>query len=214
MRNSQASRILAHRGHWKGEFGLQDLEPNSLKALLRAVENGFGIETDLRDHCGEIVISHDPVKDFALKFGEFEELDVRGPVALNVKSDGLVPLLTSSPISSPFEYFFFDMSFPEQRKYSENQLPFASRMSEVENIIHDRSQYIWLDSFESDWFIGKSSLTLRAAERKVILVSPELHNRPYLLAWKWVANAMATNANLFICTDFPSQFLKYLEGNS
>jgi len=214
VRNSHARRILAHRGQWKGEFGLQDLEPNSLKALLRAAENGFGIETDLRDHCGEIVISHDPVKDFALNFGEFAEMDVQGLVALNVKSDGLVPLLIPSPASISFEYFFFDMSFPESRRYSENQLPFASRMSEVENFIHDRSQYIWLDSFEGDWFMTKDSLALRDLERKVVVVSPELHNRPFLQAWKWVANAMSTNTNLFICTDFPEQFLEYLESNS
>ena len=214
MRNSRAPKILAHRGHWKGEFGLQDFEPNSLNALLRAAENGFGIETDLRDHCGDIVVSHDPVKDFALNFREFEELDVQGLVALNVKSDGLVPLLTSSPVSSSFEYFFFDMSFPELRKYSENQLPFASRISEVENFIHDRSQYIWLDSFVEDWFITEDSIALQESERKVIVVSPELHNRPYMQAWKWVANAMGTNANLFICTDFPGQFLEYVENYS
>lgn len=214
MRNSQASRILAHRGHWKGEFGLQDLEPNSLKALLRAAENGFGIETDLRDHSGDIVISHDPVKDFALNFRDIAELEIKGLVAFNIKSDGLVPFLISNPVSFSVDYFFFDMSFPELRKYSENQLPFASRMSEVENFIHDRSQYIWLDSFEGDWFITQDSIALRESERKVIVVSPELHNRPYMQAWKWVANAMATNANLFICTDFPSQFLGYLESNS
>ena len=46
--------ILAHRGYWKLEK-----EKNTLYAFEKAFDKYFGIETDLRDAQGEIVISHD-----------------------------------------------------------------------------------------------------------------------------------------------------------
>ena len=45
--------ILAHRGYW-----LKEEEKNTEIAFERAFDNGFGVETDLRDLKGEIVISH------------------------------------------------------------------------------------------------------------------------------------------------------------
>lgn len=214
MRRSQAERILAHRGYWKGEFGLQNLKQNSLEALARAADMGFGIETDLRDHCREIVISHDPANEYTLTFNQIAELKVEGLVAFNIKSDGLAPLLYSYLKIYSYESFFFDMSFPELRKYAELQLPFASRISEFEDVIHERSQYIWLDSFESEWFMKEELPAILGLDKKIIVVSPELHNRSHLQAWRWIADAMAVNANLFICTDYPGQFLEYLESNS
>ena len=49
------SNILAHRGLWFCEE-----EKNSSNALFKALDLGFGIETDVRDLCGELIISHDP----------------------------------------------------------------------------------------------------------------------------------------------------------
>lgn len=46
-------KILAHRGFWK-----EETEKNTKIAFERAFNSGFGIETDLRDIKGEIVISH------------------------------------------------------------------------------------------------------------------------------------------------------------
>jgi len=51
------SGILAHRGAWT-----VPKERNSAEALKRALKSGFGIETDLRDLDGTVVISHDPPK--------------------------------------------------------------------------------------------------------------------------------------------------------
>ena len=45
-------KILAHRGFWK-----EETEKNTKIAFERAFNSGFGIETDLRDIKGEIVIS-------------------------------------------------------------------------------------------------------------------------------------------------------------
>ena len=45
-------KIIAHRGFW-----IKDSEKNTVKAFERALENGFGIETDLRDYNQKIVAS-------------------------------------------------------------------------------------------------------------------------------------------------------------
>ena len=46
--------ILSHRGWWKTRA-----ERNMRDAFVRSFDAGFGTETDLRDICGKIVISHD-----------------------------------------------------------------------------------------------------------------------------------------------------------
>lgn len=47
--------ILAHRGLWR-----EPAERNSLAALEAALAESFGVETDVRDLGGQLVISHDP----------------------------------------------------------------------------------------------------------------------------------------------------------
>jgi glycerophosphoryl diester phosphodiesterase len=46
---------LAHRGLWHDKS-----EQNTLLAIEASWESGFGIETDIRDQLGKVVISHDP----------------------------------------------------------------------------------------------------------------------------------------------------------
>ena len=57
--NDIRSRIMCHRGYWSGELGIAPLQKNSWEAFERAIDFGFGIETDLRDYAGSVVISHD-----------------------------------------------------------------------------------------------------------------------------------------------------------
>ena len=84
------SRILAHRGYW-----LEPGEKNSLSAFRRAFEGGFGIETDIRDLDGELVVSHDPPmsRNAPMPFPAFLDLyrsmKADGWLALNIKADGL-----------------------------------------------------------------------------------------------------------------------------
>ena len=46
-------RILAHRGYWN-----KKVPSNSPLALKTALEKGFGLESDVRDYMGYMVISH------------------------------------------------------------------------------------------------------------------------------------------------------------
>lgn len=75
--------IVAHRGYW-----LNHAEKNTAIAFSRALEHGFGIETDFRDLNGQLVVSHDVPVDGVMKIDEFIELykktPVSVPMALNI----------------------------------------------------------------------------------------------------------------------------------
>jgi glycerophosphoryl diester phosphodiesterase len=85
-------KIISHRGYW-----INQSEKNSAIAFSRALEYGFGIETDLRDLNGQLVVSHDIPVYGAMKIEEFIDLykmkPVSAPIALNIKSDGLYSLV-------------------------------------------------------------------------------------------------------------------------
>src|SRR3546814_4935266 len=112
-------QILAHRGFWNVPE-----EKNSWTAIERAFASGFGIETDIRDQHGRLVISHDPPSGRCIDFQDVLALHRRhgapGPMALNVKADGLQGLFTAEFAGAPTnadDYFFFDMSIPDALGY-------------------------------------------------------------------------------------------------
>ena len=87
------ANILAHRGLWE-----LPLEANSLESIDRALKGGFGIETDIRDLDGKLVISHDPPSagdafDLKTLLELYRKSKASSRVALNIKSDGLCPLI-------------------------------------------------------------------------------------------------------------------------
>lgn len=216
MRHPSAARILAHRGHWKSEYEHKELEKNSLSAISRASELGFGLETDLRDFRGRIAISHDPVVSSGFGIEELLCLNFEGPVALNIKSDGLIPIIeTAFNLTKPkFEYFFFDMSVPETVKYHSNNLPIASRLSEIETLTGGQENFVWLDSFRSDWYTTQTDWLGILDTSQVVIVSPELHSRAHTHTWEWITQQMNQHKNLYLCTDNPMEFLHFWESVS
>ena len=114
-------QIIAHRGFW-----FKESEKNNTKSFNRATRNNFGIETDIRDYCGELVISHDiPTSDSLLLVDFIENysrnlLDKKNPpyLALNIKSDGLYEKLRRIlNENNLINYFVFDMSIPDTFSY-------------------------------------------------------------------------------------------------
>jgi len=196
--------ILSHRGWWNTPD-----EKNTMPAFLRALEAGLGIELDIRDLDGKIVISHDlpGMTDNPIHFADF--LSVwrkyeRPKLAVNIKSDGL-----SESLSQLFEgedhghYFFFDMSIPETVQYIRRGLATAGRLSEFEREPLDAKE-IWLDAFESDWWLeGDLSSYF---ESKIYVVSPDLHKRPYATAWNHVRE---TGVFAGICTDHVEEAIRF-----
>ena len=194
--------ILSHRGCWT----VPD-EKNSPAAFKRSFDLGFGTETDVRDSVGRLVISHGiPVGneidlvDFLRIYGK-QSL----PLALNIKSDGLVvPLKHAMQTAGILDWFVFDVSVPDMRSYFKAEIPVFARMSEVERqpVWLDRSAGIWLDSFGPTWFDSKLIAELLATGKRVCVVSSELHQRDPQDLWTMLAQYAAA-PNLLLCTDHP-----------
>ncbi len=201
------SKIYCHRGFWTSID-----QQNSIGAFSKAIASGYGIETDIRDHLNRIVISHDPATDPELDLGVLPKTGT--PIAINIKSDGLIKI----GLDEIKEYvsnrgsFVFDASIPEMLKYQELNIPHALRLSEYEREIPWKSQFIWLDSFNSDWWLNSEILKKLTESHFVVVVSPELHARPFKSVWEAICIEMTKgNENLGICTDFPDQFLEMLQ---
>lgn len=217
---SNNRRILAHRGLWS----LPE-EQNTLLALSAALEHGFGIETDVRDSAGELVVSHDVPVGGEVKLTELYRLiqtrSSAPPIALNIKSDGLAKEISRAfpqENDSFSNTFYFDMSLPQYIQYSRLDLPVAIRLSEYERVeplegLLERQpkKWVWLDAFNGDWWLD--SEILADSSYAFVVVSPELHGRPHLSVWQTVKAAIANGQDVYICTDFPIEFSRYLDAD-
>lgn len=203
-------KILCHRGLWNSPE-----EKNSLAALTRAVENGFGFESDVRDYCGRLVISHDiadensPALEDVLKL-----LAAAGDkfcFAINIKADGLTHLLKSSLEKYSVENFFvFDMSVPQMLWYRNAGMKFFTRQSEYEQVpvLYEDSSGVWIDTFTRDDWIDAALIKKRLSHGKqVCVVSPELHGREPQKLWSRLKPV--DSPNLYLCTDLPTQAEKF-----
>jgi glycerophosphoryl diester phosphodiesterase len=201
-------KILAHRGYWR-----EPLEKNSFAAFERAWSGAYGIETDLRDLDGDIVVSHDPPQRGVFGFESLlKTYTAKGnetPLALNIKADGLqsavAQLLARYQVKN---FFVFDMSVPDSLHYLRAGLPVFLRLSEYEprTALIDRAAGVWLDAFERDWWTLDTVRALHAQGKSVAIVSPELHGRPYEGQWQSLRLLDTDIRNaLMLCTDFPEE---------
>ena len=201
-------KLLAHRGLWH-----QKDEQNTVKAFMDAVAFGFGIETDLRDLDGKVVISHDPPISKNKSIITFEEfLAIPNietvPLALNIKSDGILGMVKDQIAESAVsDYFVFDMTFPQSLQAIKLQLPTFRRVSEFEFPYSDGLTWdgIWLDAFESDWWTLEDLQNLVNSYPRVAIVSGELHGRDKNAIWNKARHAARVN-DLYICTDYPFEW--------
>lgn len=208
--------ILAHRGWW-----LAPDEKNTVAAFARAFSAGYGVETDVRDLGGDLVLAHDPPTDpTTRRFGDFldqyKAAGCPGALAINVKADGLqAPLAELLDARSIANAFVFDMAVPDSLGYLARGFQTFTRHSEIEPEppFYRRAHGVWVDCFESDWIAPEVVRRHRAAGKRVALVSPELHRRPHAGTWsRWVE--LAGDADLMICTDFPDQADRLFNGIS
>ena len=205
-------QILAHRGFWTDR---EDM--NSLAAFQRAFSDGFGVETDVRDLDGELVISHDPARRGAMPLHDF--LAVHGrfkpqlALALNIKADGLADAILAMVGAFKLEnYFVFDMSVPDTLHYVSRGLTVFTRRSEFEtgSSLDSRAAGLWLDCFEDGFVTAGLISSLLPNGRKLAVVSPELHRRPHQSAWESWRGVLGSHRDgadeqFMLCTDFPAQ---------
>ena len=202
--------ILSHRGYWKDPS-----EKNAMSAFDRSFALGFGTETDIRD---DLVISHDPPNGSELSLAEllksrdqYARDGRKLPMALNVKADGLYGLLSVELARAglaPDDYFVFDMSVPDALGYLKAGITAFTRQSEYEQApaFYDRAAGVWIDCFHSDWIDLDTIQQHLDAGKKVCLVSPDLHRRPYEQEWSRLrAMPVTQSSRVMICTDYPEE---------
>ena len=205
---------ISHRGYW-----LNPSEKNSMIAFKRSFSQGYGTETDIRDYCGELVISHDLPSKNSLKFEDFLDLfvryDHRLPLALNIKSDGLAKYINEFlKFYKVDNYFCFDMSIPDSINYFEVDMNVFMRRSEyeVDNQLYSHAKGIWLDSFSVNSLDCRDIVRYMELGKKVCIVSPELHHRDESKVWqdiKSLSEEYFYSEQLMLCTDKIEKVVDY-----
>lgn len=193
--------IYAHRGMWQSPN-----QQNSQLSIESARLSGYGVETDFRSKNHSLVISHDPYGDSnPLSVDEIDFAEI--PVALNVKEDGLLTQYEAFIRKYPNQHtFLFDGSIPEMVKIKEKELPHALRLSEYETELPWESQFLWIDGFNSDWWIKSPKILNLMEKHFVVFVSPELHGREIKGAWEFFKLLHSKRiAHFGICTDYPEK---------
>lgn len=210
--------ILSHRGYW-----LTESEKNTVTAFKKSFELGFGTETDIRDLNGRLVISHDmPVENEAnITVADFFELyksyhsDL--PIALNIKADGLQKeLMNLLKQYNVFNYFVFDMSVPDGLLYLNQGFNAFTRQSEYETIpsFYPEATGIWLDEFKGHWIDENTIKHHTDNQKKICIVSPELHKRTHELEWaNYKKIAQTLDSEIMICSDVPEKARAYFNEN-
>lgn len=196
--------VLSHRGYW-----LKEEEQNMETAFCRSFSLGFGTETDIRDYKGNLVISHDIANGKSILverfFQIYNEYDKTLLLALNIKADGLQrKLKTLLEEYNIQNYFVFDMSVPDGLQYVKNDFKVFTRQSEYEKEppFYNASSGVWLDEFNRHWICESLIIEHLANDKKVCIVSPDLHKRSYNIEWhnyKRIDNIV--NEDIMICTD-------------
>lgn len=206
--------IIAHRGLWKSEN-----ERNTMEAFRKCVSLGIGTETDFRDYCRKLVISHNAADENCPDAVDFFELYAgsKSTLALNVKADGmqelLKPLLIKYQINN---YFCFDMSIPDLLGYIEYGINFFVRESEYEGInsLYHAADGVWMDGFIGDeWITVERVLYHRRNNKRVCIVSSDLHKREHKELWNRIKDEKITSDNnIILCTDYPLEAKEFFYG--
>ena len=207
-------QIISHRGQW-----LSPDERNTREAFSRSFQNGFGVETDLRDAGGQIVISHDPPSEDAMTLDDFFRLyKAEGDgltLALNIKSDSLYGLLKEAVDEHGIDgYFAFDMSVPDLLGYLKLGLITMTRQSDIEPVAccFNECEGVWFDALRSPWPMRGEIEKALESGKLASIVSPELHGRTHLEFWQEMkAWQFISNPGLILCTDFPSEAKLFFE---
>lgn len=212
-KQAEAMLVLAHRGLWYDRA-----DRNTPAALERALRAGYGVETDVRDCLGRLVISHDMPSGREQLFDDFLDtyvsLGSTAPLAINIKADGLAAALRQSiETRGIVNAFCFDMSVPDTRSYAAAGLRFFARRSELEppTPLVEQAAGIWLDAFTGTWFDAAEIRRIRETGLDVCVVSPELHGRPHEPLWALLHDCPQGGGGgwgrLMICTDLPERFV-------
>ena len=203
-------KIIAHRGFWKTED-----EKNKRKAFIRAFDFGIGTETDLRDYAGKILISHDMPNGDEITFEDL--LDIMNGrnllLALNIKADGLADEIKKTLKKyNHTNYFTFDMSIPDMVYQINKEIKIFTGLSDIVKspILLEKAEGIWLDSFYSDWYEEDIIDGILGENKKVCIVSSDLHKRDNKKQWETIKKCKYFESdNLILCSDKLEEAFEY-----
>lgn len=206
-------KIIAHRGIWnKREEG------NTMEGFEKAFAHGYGIETDVRDFNGKLVVSHNVVADTAIAFADvlelYSKMNCDMELAINIKADGLQELLRKELEEHHISnYFVFDMSVPEQVVFHRERFRAFTRMSEWETVpvLLEKSQGIWMDEWETSWIQADILHRYREQDKLVAIISPEIHGRDHSFLWRELRQ-FDRDPGVMLCTDIPMRAEEYFYG--
>ncbi len=160
---------------------------NTIKEL-NEIPTEFGVEVDIRDYYGELVLDHDPFIHTGSGSESFEDYlknYKHSFIILNIKSERLeykvLELLKKYSVTN---YFFLDSSFPMMVSLSkEGEKNIAVRYSEYESIytvtrVSGMFNWVWADCFTKFPLNHYIFQLMKINEFKVCVVSPELQGQP------------------------------------
>ena len=147
---------------------------------LKYIHQNFGVEIDVREHQGHLILQHDPfLKGEKLQL--FLKRFKHKLLVFNIKSERIefkiLDLIKKYKIK---KYFFLDSSFPMIRDLiKKKEKNIACRVSDEEDIktainLKNKINWIW---FETKFSYKKSYsklINLKKDNFKICLVSPEL----------------------------------------
>lgn len=182
---------------------------NTLEALRR-VPPQHGIEIDIRDYDGHLVLTHDPFES-GEKLEDLLAAVDHALVVFNVKCDGLEePIRELADRFGINDYFFLDLAPPTLVRLAlAGERRLAVRYSEHEPIegalaFAGRAEWVWIDCF-THLPLDPSSYRRLAEHFKICLVSPELqgHARSRIGELRRDLEHLQVDA---VCTDFPGDW--------
>lgn len=209
-------QIISHRGFW-----IDPKEKNSHSAFERSFQMGFGVETDIRDYDGQLVISHDPANQDCMTLDRFLRLYLNYPsrptLALNIKADGLQTALESQlKMFEIANYFVFDMAVPDGLLYLMRGMNTYTRHSEYEPVpcYYKKACGVWLDEFHGHWLSDDVIEQHLSAGKAICIVSPELHKRSFEKEWQQYRELERKigKDRLMLCTDLPQHAKEFFNG--
>lgn len=192
---------------------------NTLEELV-SLDEGLGAEIDVRYHCNELILHHDPFCHHEKKFNSLENFlknwrNSENTLILNLKTEGIeescIELINSYKISN---WFFLDLSMPYSVKFANfidaqgfSSKNLAVRFSDFEPIEYslsfkDKARWVWVDTFKEFPLNMQSYEKLKNANFKIILVSPELQKHDLSMIEEIQKTTMDMKIDA-VCTKFP-----------
>ena len=209
--------IIAHRGYWKTAA-----EQNTLAGFRRAFELGYGIETDVRDCLGKIVISHPLPMGNELLLDEVltlhQELNKNLPLALHLNACGLGNSIQNKVQHYPDSNIFcFGNPLPDLKycvkNLSLNVFTVGSDICPVYPFFKE-VKGIWLDSFMVPY--NKTLIqNLINQGKEVCIVGEDLYGRNNDdLLKQLIQMNLIDNDHLMICTNQPDAVSAFIKNHA